>query len=57
VLSQSSYYSHDDVRLHFGLGDRNGADRIEIHWPAGGTDTLVDVAGRRLVVIKEGTAR
>ena len=21
VLSQSSYYSHDDLRLHFGLGD------------------------------------
>jgi len=24
VLSQSSYYSHDDLRLHFGLGAANG---------------------------------
>ena len=34
-LSQSSYYSHDDLRLHFGLGAATVADRIEVRWPGG----------------------
>src|SRR5207253_7730503 len=33
VLSQSSYYSHDDLRVHFGLGASSAADSIEILWP------------------------
>ncbi len=35
VVSQSSYYSHDDLRLHFGLGAATTADRIEVRWPSG----------------------
>ena len=57
VLSQSSYYSHDDVRLHFGLGGARKADRIEVRWPRGGVDTLTDVAGGRVVAIKEGSTK
>ena len=53
MLSQSSYYSHDDFRLHFGLGDGRTVDRIEVRWPAGGTETLTNVAGGRVVAIKE----
>ena len=30
VLSQSSYYSHDDLRVHFGLGAASRADAIEV---------------------------
>jgi len=55
VLSQSSYYSHDDLRLHFGLGRSERADAIEVHWPSGQVDVLRDVVGRRLVTIEEGT--
>jgi hypothetical protein len=55
VLSQSSYYSHDDLRLHFGLGGVRTADTIEVHWPSGRTDTLKNVKGDRVMVIKEGT--
>src|SRR5512145_3129305 len=29
VLSQSSYYSHDDLRAHFGLGTHTRAERVE----------------------------
>lgn len=57
VLSQSSYYSHDDLRLHFGLGERQQADRIEIRWPSGQVETLTNVKGRGIVRIKEGSAR
>jgi len=57
VLSQSSYYSHDDLRLHFGLGGQLQADRVEITWPSGRVESLTNVQGRRVVTIKEGSAR
>jgi hypothetical protein len=53
VLSQSSYYSHDDFRLHFGLGPRTQADEISIRWPSGRTQKLNNVEGQRVVTIKE----
>ena len=53
VLSQSSYYSHDDFRLHFGLGDSRTIDRIEVRWPSGESQTLTNVDARRVLTIKE----
>jgi hypothetical protein len=53
VLSQSSYYSHDDLRVHFGLGAASRADAIEVLWPSGAVQVLKDVAARRLVTIEE----
>ncbi len=55
VLSQSSYYSHDDLRLHFGLGAAKKADSVEVRWPSGHVDMLRDVAGSRTVTIREGS--
>ena len=57
VLSQASYYSVDDARLHFGLGPAQAADKIEVTWPSGRVETLTGVAGDRVVSIKEGAAR
>jgi hypothetical protein len=56
VLSQTSYYSHDDLRLHFGLGGSPAADRIEVRWPNGGTTVLEKVTGGRVVTIREADA-
>jgi hypothetical protein len=53
VLSQSSYYSHDDLRLHFGLGTASRVDEIEVRWPIGKVQTLKNVEGRRVVKIVE----
>src|SRR6202162_5355598 len=53
VLSQSSYYSASDSRLHFGLGAAESAD-LEIRWPNGGKEILKKVSANRLVTIKEG---
>jgi len=53
VLSQSSYYSHDDLRLHFGLGTASLADEIAITWPNGRTETMTQVKADRVVSIKE----
>src|SRR4051812_7045460 len=49
VTSQSSYYSHNDLRLHFGMGSSSKADQIEIRWPGGQTETIKDVAVNQIV--------
>ena len=53
VLSQSSYYSHDDLRLHFGLGGATRVDEIEVRWPNGAVQRVKGVAVRRVVKITE----
>jgi hypothetical protein len=55
VTSQSSYYSHNDLRLHFGVGAGSKAVQIEIRWPNGQTETVKDVAVNQIVTIKEGS--
>ena len=56
VLSQTSYYSHDDLRLHFGLGDKLKADRIDVYWPSGRKSSLTDVRAGQVLRIKEGSS-
>jgi enediyne biosynthesis protein E4 len=55
VTSQTSYYSHNDLRLHFGLGENKKADSIEIRWPNGQTETLNNVTANQIVRVKEGS--
>ena len=38
VVSQSSFYSSNDPRLHFGLGSAMSAD-LEIRWPNGNKES------------------
>ena len=54
VLSGGSYISQNDVRLHFGLGAHDRADKIEITWPSGSVTALTNVAANQFVGIKEG---
>jgi hypothetical protein len=54
VLSQSSFYSNNDSRLHFGLGPEKTAD-IAIRWPSGLQEKLTAVAADQFLVVKEGT--
>jgi hypothetical protein len=52
VLSQSSFYSANDLRLHFGLGAASTAD-IEIRWPDGNRQVLEKVKADQILVLKE----
>ena len=54
VLSQSSYLSVNDSRLHFGLGAETAAD-IEIRWPLGRVEKLAQVAADQLIHVTEGS--
>jgi hypothetical protein len=53
VLSQSSFYSCNDPRLHFGLGTAPTAD-LEIHWPSGRIEKLQAVPAGQFVTVREG---
>jgi hypothetical protein len=53
VLSQSSFYSASDRRLHFGLGGEAAAD-LEIRWPSGMRESLKGITANQIVVVKEG---
>jgi hypothetical protein len=54
VMSGSSYYSHNDLRLHFGLGAVAQVDRLEIRWPGGERETVEKPPVDRLIVVQEG---
>ncbi|MBI2687966.1 MAG: CRTAC1 family protein [Acidobacteria bacterium] len=53
VLSQASFYSVNDWRLHFGLGPAKVVD-LEVRWPSGKKETFRGVEADRLVTIREG---
>jgi hypothetical protein len=53
LLSQTSYLSASDPRLHFGLGASATAD-IEVHWPLGAIEKYPALAAGQLVTIREG---
>ena len=53
MTAQSSFFSANDRRLHFGLGDATSAD-LAIRWPNGGTETIPKVEADQLVVVREG---
>jgi hypothetical protein len=52
ILSQSSYYSCNDPRLHFGLGEATTAD-LSVRWPSGLTEQYRDVGCDKLITIQE----
>ncbi len=54
LRSGGSYYSQNDLRLHFGLDQAVQADKVEILWPSGIKDTLTNLAANKLYVIEEG---
>ena len=54
VRSGGSYYSQNDLRLHFGLDQASKVESVEIQWPSGTKDTLKDLAVNNLYVVQEG---
>jgi hypothetical protein len=54
VKSGSSYLGQNDLRLHLGLAEATRVDRIDVRWPAGGTETSRDIAVNQIVTITEG---
>lgn len=53
VHSGRGYQSHHGLRLHFGLGQHERIDRIEVRWVGGGIDVMEDVQVDQLLTIME----
>ncbi len=53
-LSQSSYLSSNDPRLHFGLGLVTEAS-VEVHWPSGLGETFGNLKADQISTLREGT--
>ena len=53
VLSQSSFYSSNDPRLHFGLGSFTTVD-LSVYWPNGLRESFKRVAANQLITLREG---
>jgi len=54
VRSGGSYMSHNDTRVHIGLGAATTADRVSIRWPGGKVETVGALASRQFYVVREG---
>ncbi len=54
VRSSNGYFSASDLRIHFGLGGARKVDLVEIRWPSGTVDTLMNLDVNHLYVIEEG---
>ena len=54
LTAQSSFYSVNDRRLHFGLGNETTANLL-IRWPIGVSEFVPNVAADQLALIREGS--
>ena len=54
VRSGSSYASQSDLAVTFGLGKDQAATAIDVEWPSGTKDHVVNVPGNQFVTIEEG---
>jgi len=55
VRSGSSYMSHSDMRLHFGLGHTTRIDYTEVRWPSGLVERFANLPVDSIHVLKEGS--
>jgi hypothetical protein len=54
VRSGASYMSQNDMRVHFGLGKATQIDRLEIRWPSGVIDRMLNAPVDQVISVTEG---
>ena len=55
VRGGGSYFSQNDLRVHFGLGASARIDRLAVRWPNGREEQWKDVAVDRILTLIEGS--
>jgi hypothetical protein len=55
VRSGGSFLSQNDFRLHFGLGDAQRADLLEIRWPSGEVERIQRCGADQIISVREGS--
>jgi len=54
IKAGTSYLSQNDLRAHFGLGAVTIAERVEVLWPSGRTESVANVPANQIIDIEEG---
>jgi hypothetical protein len=54
LRSGGSYFSQNDLRLHFGLDQAKQADLVEVRWLSGQVDQFRNLDANHLYVLEEG---
>ena len=54
VLSGGSFASSNDLRVHFGLGEAEKIDAVEIHWPSGVVEKVSIPGVDKIFTVEEG---
>ena len=54
VRSGTSYYSQNDLRLHFGLGQNAVMSKVEVSWPSGQKDVYENLPADMIYTMVEG---
>ena len=57
LLSGGSYLVGSDTRLSFGLSSAEIIDKIEIYWPSGCQEVLMDILPRQILTIEQKNNR
>jgi hypothetical protein len=50
-----SFLSTHDPRLHFGLGEAEVVDKVDVQWPDGSRTTRTEVKARQFLTMRKGT--
>ena len=54
IHSGGSYLSQNDLRIHLGLGTATKVEKIQIHWPSGLVEDLVNLSADHFYSVVEG---
>jgi hypothetical protein len=57
VLSQSSFISQSDRRLHFGLDQERKIQRLLVQWPSGLREAFPGSEANRTLLLVEGSGQ
>jgi hypothetical protein len=57
VHTDSSYLAANDVRVHFGLGEKPEVGAVLVHWPDGARELFDKVPADRITTLRQGTGR
>jgi enediyne biosynthesis protein E4 len=54
VRSGGGYFSQNDLRVHFGIGQAEKVELLEIRWPSGDLEKLENIKPNQVIFVKEG---
>jgi hypothetical protein len=54
VKAGTSYISHNDLAVYFGLGTNDRIDSLEIRWPSGSTQRIENLNVNQVLTVEEG---